>query len=760
MRTFTFHIQDMDCAEEVAILRRVLLPLVATEEHLQFNTLSRTLRVQASTADLAPAQVAAAIAPTGMRAVLMEGAAGERSGGIAPHAASGAKAHTHGDAIAGCSCCGGHCATGTPGQTLWQKHGRVLLCVLSGFALVAGFAVQWAASGSLVAALAEEQPPSPVAFALWGAAIIAGIWRVLPRALFAVRSLRPDMNLLMVVAVLGAVGIGNYFEGASVAFLFAVANQLESWSVGRARSAIKALLDISPETALLLDVQGGEPRPVPVAAVAVGSRVLVRAGDRIALDGVVVRGTSGVDQSPITGESVPVAKTVGDTVFAGTINGEGVLEVQTTLAASETTLARILRMVEEAQSRKAQAVQWVDRFALWYTPAMMVLAVLIAVVPPLLFGGSWSAWFYDALVVLVIACPCALVISTPVTIVSGLTSAARRGVLIKGGSFLELPARLTAITFDKTGTLTEGRPVVTGVAVAPGHDVASVLAVAAALEQHSTHPLARAVLDYATAQGVVPLSTTDQRAVPGFGAEALIDGARYGVGNRRFFTQSGGVMPAWAGDDTVPGTQVLVWHNDQLLGVLGVEDRLRDTATDAVRRLRQTGVRHVVMLSGDNRVTAASVAAQLGGIECRADLFPDDKTAAVEALTAEGNIVAMVGDGINDAPALAAAHVGIAMGGIGSDAAMETADIALMSGDLRLLPWLVDHSRRTMSIIRQNIGFALGLKVVFLLLTLAQYSSLWLAIVADIGGSFAVIFNGLRMLRARPLGGASPSAQR
>ncbi|MBG3878524.1 HAD-IC family P-type ATPase, partial [Desulfovibrio oxamicus] len=347
---------------------------------------------------------------------------------------------------------------------------------------------------------------------LWLAAAVAGAWRVLPRAVHAVRSLRPDMNLLMVTAVIGAAAIGQFFEGASVAFLFAVANQLESWSVDRARSAIAALLDISPSRALLLSRPGdigadigaglpGIPVETAVENVPVGSRILIRAGDRVPLDGTVAAGSSDIDQSPITGESMPVPKRVGEPVYAGTINGGGVLEVLTSRAASDTTLARILHMVEAAQSRRARAVQWVDRFAAVYTPAMLAVAALVAVVPPLFFGGAWSAWVYEALVVLVIACPCALVISTPVSIVAGLASAARNGVLVKGGSFLELPASLTAIAFDKTGTLTLGRPRVARVLPVDGHpqvrDEAAALRIAAALEGPSSHPLARAIVQHA-----------------------------------------------------------------------------------------------------------------------------------------------------------------------------------------------------------------------------------------------------------------------
>jgi Cd2+/Zn2+-exporting ATPase len=482
----------------------------------------------------------------------------------------------------------------------------------------------------------------------------------------------------------------------------------------------------------------------------------------------VAAGTSDIDQSPITGESMPVPKRVGEPVFAGTINGDGVLEVLTTRAASDTTLARILHMVEAAQSRRARAVQWVDRFAAVYTPAMLAVAALVAVVPPLFFGGAWSAWVYEALVVLVIACPCALVISTPVSIVAGLTSAARNGVLVKGGSFLELPASLTAVAFDKTGTLTLGRPRVARVLPVDGHpqvrDAASALRIAAALEGPSSHPLARAIVQHAAQElGAGPddaaddaATVRDHRTLPGLGAEGVVDGMRWRIGNRRFFTQHGapdgpsdGSPTASGAGGSDAGSSVLLWNDAGLAAVLELEDDLRPDARAVLDDLRAAGLRRVVMLTGDNAATAARVAAACGVTDVRADLLPADKTAAVAALVAEGERVAMVGDGVNDAPALATAHLGIAMGGIGSDAAIETADITLMSDDLGKLPWLVRHSRRTLGVIRQNIGFALGLKALFLGLAVFQVASLWMAIVADIGGSFLVIMNGLRLLRPK-----------
>lgn len=820
-----FRIEEMDCANEVSILRRALTPLVGNPDRLEFDVLSRRMRVDMDGLALRPDDVVAAVARTGMRA------APETAGrpGVVPGSLPSASqrhhhghAHCQGDcqshgpadghghpmssehghdhvqadlqatatrpaqipALAGCSCCGGACAVPIPGDAssgllsllpsgltaLWQRQSSLLLCAVSGIALAAGIGVEWARSGSLLAVFAESGVPHAATLVLWLAAAVAGAWRVLPRAVHAVRSLRPDMNLLMVTAVIGAAAIGQFFEGASVAFLFAVANQLESWSVDRARSAIAALLDISPSRALLLslpgDVGGGLPgTPVETAVenVPVGSRILIRAGDRVPLDGTVATGSSDIDQSPITGESMPVPKRAGEPVYAGTINGGGVLEVLTTRAASDTTLARILHMVEAAQSRRARAVQWVDRFAAVYTPAMLAVAALVAVVPPLFFGGAWSAWVYEALVVLVIACPCALVISTPVSIVAGLTSAARNGVLVKGGSFLELPASLTAVAFDKTGTLTRGRPRVARVLPVDGHpqvrDAASALRIAAALEGPSSHPLARAIVQHARQVPGAGLddgaTASDHRTLPGLGAEGVVDGARWRIGNRRYFAQDGpqhgpsGGAESIGTDDADAGSSVLLWNDAGLAAVMELEDDLRPDARAVLDDLRAAGLRRMVMLTGDNAATAARVAVACGVTDIRADLLPADKTAAVAALVAEGERVAMVGDGVNDAPALATAHLGIAMGGIGSDAAIETADITLMSDDLGKLPWLVRHSRRTLGVIRQNIGFALGLKALFLGLAVFQVASLWMAIVADIGGSFLVIMNGLRLLRPK-----------
>ncbi|MEZ4396909.1 MAG: heavy metal translocating P-type ATPase [Candidatus Krumholzibacteriia bacterium] len=634
----------------------------------------------------------------------------------------------------------------------WDWRGR--LTALSGLLLVAAFIAHQVTRGWR-AALEGGSPPL-AATLLYGGAVLAGLLFVLPRAWRSLARLRPDMNLLMTIAVLGAVALGALFEAAAVSFLFAFSLVLESWSVGRARRAIARLLEIAPETARLLDAAGAE-SAVAVERVDVGARIRVLAGERIPLDGEVVAGRGGVDQSPLTGESLPVAKAPGDAVYAGCINGEGVLEIAVTHTSRESLLARILREVEEARGNRAQAERWVDGFARVYTPIMLGVAALIALVPPLVFGGAWSRWIYEALVILVIACPCALVISTPVSIVAGLARAAREGVLIKGGVYLELPARLKAMAFDKTGTLSRGELEIARVSPAPesGLDETALLGLAARLEAHSTHPLATAVREAAAARELATPPAEDMETVPGRGLTGHVDGRAYWIGSPAWMGELGrdprGVAMAMARAEAKGHSLLLVADEIRIVGLLAARDALRPEAAAALGELARLGIRHQEVLSGDGSrvVETLGPALRAGGATptLRAELLPDAKARALRALAAHGP-VAMVGDGINDAPALAAADLGIAMGAMGADAAIETADIALMSDDLAHLPWLVRHSRRVLGIIRQNLGLALGLKLIFLALALADRATLWMAIVADMGASLLVIANALRLLRA------------
>lgn len=715
-----FKIHGLDCVEEVAVLRRELGPLVGGEENLSFDILSGKLTVAARSAELSPEAIRQAVAATGMRAEAW------REEGAGPQE-----------------------------ESFWQRRGRTVLTAVSGLCTLLAFLVHaWLAGGFREAFGSEGTGLShsvPVAVrVLYALGILAGGWYILPKAWFAARRLRPDMNLLMLVAVLGALALGDWLEGATVAFLFALSLALESWSVGRARKAVAALMDLAPPTARLQRPDGSEEQ-VPPDQVPVGSLVLVNPGERIPLDGRVERGASDVNQAPITGESVPVAKQAGDEVFAGTINGDGALTVQCTKHAGDTTLAHIIRLVGEAQSRRAPSEQWVEKFAQVYTPAVMGLAAAVLLIPPLLFGGAWQDWFYRALVLLVIACPCALVISTPVSIVAALAASARNGVLIKGGLYIEAPARLKAIALDKTGTLTEGKPTVVGIVALSGHDEKEVLERAAALEARSTHPLARAVVAYARQQSVAIQPGEDFQVLQGKGATGRFNGKQYWLGSHRYLEERGQETEevhqrledlAQAGR-----TVVVVGKEDHVCGFIALADAVRPGTKQTLQALRDAGIKHLVMLTGDNQGTAQAIAREAGVDEFQAELLPADKVTAVEFLVARYGSVAMVGDGVNDAPALGRATLGIAMGAAGSNAAIETADIALMSDDLSKLPWLIRHSKRTLLIIRQNIAFSLSVKAVFVALTFVGYASLWAAIAADMGASFLVIFNGLRLLR-------------
>jgi Cd2+/Zn2+-exporting ATPase len=460
-----------------------------------------------------------------------------------------------------------------------------------------------------------------------------------------------------------------------------------------------------------------------------------------------------VNQAPITGESLPVTKEPGSAVFAGTINGNGVIDVRSTKRASDTTLAHVIRLVGESQGRRSPSEQWVNRFARIYTPTVFAVALLTAIIPPLLFHQRWDTWFYQSLVLLVIGCPCALVISTPVSIVAGLAAAARNGVLVKGGLALETPARLKVIAMDKTGTLTEGKPAVAKVVAMNGHTEQELLERAGALESSSQHPLARAICEFVSARGLKTGAVTDFTLIPGKGATARLDGRSFWLGSHRFLEERGQETPevhAILIDLSASGHSVVVIGNEtHVCGFIALADRLRPGVQELLASTRRLGVPHVVMLTGDNEGTARTIAKQAGIEEVRAELLPGDKVTAIEGLVQRYGSVAMVGDGVNDAPAMARASMGIAMGAIGSDAAIEAADVALMSDNLHQLPWLIAHSRRTLAIIRQNIVLSLAVKFVFVALAFAGHASLWAAIAADMGVSLLVIVNALRLLESR-----------
>ncbi|NLF85542.1 MAG: heavy metal translocating P-type ATPase [Lentisphaerae bacterium] len=716
-----YRVQGLDCAEEVVILRREVgaLPGVI---NLEFDVVNARMSVEYDAEAVPPERIVAAVDATGMKALPWE------IRGVAP---SG---------------------------SFWVQHGRLVLAVLGGVLLVAGFVTHWMLHGSLLDAFAgspAETHTFPLSvILLYGGATVAGAWFVVPRAVSAARRLRPDMNLLMVLAVIGAMAIGEWFEAATVAVLFAVALLLEHWSVERARHAIGALLDLSPRTARIRGSDDGELHELPVGEVPTGARGVVRPGERIPLDGDVTQGGTTVNQAPITGESMPVVKRPGDPVYAGTVNLEGVIEFRSTRPATDTTLARIVHLVARAQSRRARSEQWVDRFAVHYTPLMMFAALAAAVLPPLLCAVPWADGVYRGLVILVIACPCALVISTPVSIVSALTASARAGVLVKGGIILEAAGRLKALALDKTGTLTRGQPDVQRIVPFHGHTAEDVMARAAALESSSEHPLARAIIRQARAAGLRPPAASGFRSMPGKGAEALLDGRMFWIGSHRFMHEKGQETPevhAQALELEDAGHTVVALGNDtHVCGLISIADSLRDGVPRILDAIRRAGVERVVMLTGDNEGTARAIAAEAGIDEFHCELLPEDKVAVVGRLVREHTHVAMVGDGINDTPAMAAATFGIAMGAMGTDTALETADVALMSDDLSRLPWLIRQSRRTLGIIRQNIAFALGLKIVFIALTMAGRASLWMAIAADTGATLLVVFNSLRLLGATP----------
>ncbi len=578
-----------------------------------------------------------------------------------------------------------------------------------------------------------------------GSALVGG-WNFFPKGWRAARALALDMNFLMTVAILGAVGIGEYAEGAAIAFLFAVAELLERYAVDRARSSVEALMLLAPETARVR--RGGEELTVPVDELVPGEVFVVRPGERLPTDGTVVEGHSAVDQSPVTGESMPVEKAVGATVYAGTINREGFLAVRVDKAASDSTLARIIRLVEEAEGRKTTTERFVERFARVYTPVVTVMAILTVAVPVLAFGGDFTVWFTRGLTLLVIACPCALVISTPVAVVSGVTAAARHGVLIKGGTYLEAFGQVRAVALDKTGTVTFGRPEVVDVRVEgdePGQARAA-LARIAAVEVRSEHPVARALVEHAGSLGVRPAGAVEAfAATPGRGARARVDGVDVVVGAPHFVAPGTAPPEEWV---DLPGSVVAASVDGVVVAWYRIADRTRRSAARHLAELRAEGIERLVMLTGDAAPTAEAVGRELGVDEVRAELLPEQKVEAVRELTRTYGPVAMVGDGINDAPALAAAGVGIVMGAAGSDAALETADIALMGDDLSRLPYVRVLSREAVRVIRVNIALALGVKAVLAIgVPLGAVSLITAVLVGDMGVSLAVTLNALRLAR-------------
>lgn len=686
----TFRIDEMDCAHEVAILERRLGRLDGIAA-LDADVLARRLRVHFDAATTDTARIAEAVAETGMRAWPVDG--GSRT-------ADDARRTTFPILLAG-----------------------AVASNLLAFVAWAVAAPPWSVRVLLLVAIALALPGT------------------LARAWQALRGRRLDIHALMVVAVVGALVIDEWFEAAAVVVLFGIAQWLETRSLERARRAVRDVFAIVPEIA---EVRGADGLAVlAVRDVAVGTDVLVRPGSRVPLDGSVIEGASTVDQSAITGESVPVDRGPGDAVYAGSINGDGAIVVRVERPHDDTAVARILHLVEQAQSRRAHVQTLVERFAAVYTPAVLALAVAVAVVPPLAAGVAWSAAVHTALVLLVISCPCALVIATPVAVVSALSGAARRGLLLKGGSVLERLAEVRTVAFDKTGTLTEGVLDVTSVLTAPGVDRSELLRLAASLEQQVHHPVAKTVVRLAIHEGLVLSTPTGVTATPGGGVSGMLNGTRVDVGSLRWLaSMDGRDLPV---DDTT-GLSLGVLIDGRFAGGAVVRDRARPEAARVVARLRGLTDGRVWMFSGDSERVAAELARAVGVEHWKAALLPHEKVAAVEVLQRDAGHVLMVGDGVNDGPALATAHVGLAVGG-GTDVAFEAADGALMQANLSLVPYAMALGRRTVSTIRLNVALALGLKVVVVALAMMQLASLWLAVAADVGASLVVVAVSLRLLR-------------
>ncbi len=693
----TFRVEGLDCREEVDLIERRFRHLDGLED-FTVDLIGQRLHVRYDAARLTTSTIAGAVADTGLRAWL-EHEAEESGAGRGPHR----------------------------------------LAIAAAGSLLFGVA---AAAGAL------DRPVS--ATVLYAAALAVGLTLTAPRAWRSLRARALDIHVLMLAAAAGAVALGQWAEAAAVVLLFAVAQLVEARTLERARHAIRSLMDLAPAEALVREAEGERRRPI--AEVPRGAIVLVRPGEKVPLDGEVVAGESAVNQAPVTGESLPADKAPGDEVFAGSINGAGALDVRVTRVGRDTRLARMIHLVERAQAQRAPTQTLVDRFARVYTPAVVGLAGLLAIVPPLASDLSWRTAAGRALVLLVVACPCALVISTPVSVVAALAAAARRGVLFKGGVHLERASRVRCIAFDKTGTLTSGRPEVVDVLALDGLPPPALLGLAASVERRSSHPIAQAILEHTASLGIAVPPGDEVRALVGLGAEGRVGGARILIGNHRLFEERRLCSPALharLASVTASGrTAVLVARDDAPVGIIAVRDRPRPAGRETVRRLRLEGLHPIVLLSGDAPATARAVADELGADECLAELLPEDKVAAVEALRARHGAVAMVGDGINDAPALAAADLGIAMGAAGSDAALETADVALMADDLLMIPYVFRLSRAAVRNIRANFAIALTLKAAFVALAAVGVATLWMAIAADTGASLIVIANALRLLRA------------
>ncbi|WP_435367781.1 heavy metal translocating P-type ATPase [Metabacillus litoralis] len=621
---------------------------------------------------------------------------------------------------------------------LTKKNNDNGLIIMSGILIALGFIGSYTGISSMMSNL------------LYAVAMVISGYKPVKSAFYSIKSRSLDMNVLMSVAAIGAALIGEWLEGATVVWLFSLGTTLQNKSIEKTRNSIRNLMDLAPQEAWTK--AGTELIKKSVEDVSVGDIVVIKPGDRIPLDGVLLQGESSVNQAPITGESIPVDKVIGDTVYAGTINESGSLEIKVTKLVEDTTISKIIHLVEEAQEQKAPTQAFVDKFASIYTPIVFVLALAVMVLPPLLNFGTWGEWFYKGLELLVVACPCALVISTPIAIVSAIGNAAKNGVLIKGGTFLETAGSINAIAFDKTGTLTEGKPKVSEIKTLNTLEE-ELLSITLTLEDYSTHPIAKTIVEYAKIKGIQPKNGELFKSIVGKGVQATIDGVVHYAGNVKLFEELkiplDNIKSQVLNIQSEGKTVVIIGNEKEVLGVISVSDTLRKTSVKGLQGLKQVGIKEVVMLTGDNEGTAKMISSEANVSRFFAELMPEDKVEAIKQLQKEGYKVAMVGDGINDAPALATADLGIAMGGAGTDTAMETADIVLMADNLEKLPHTINLSRKALALIKQNIWFSLIVKFIALALIFPGWLTLWIAVLSDTGAAIIVILNALRLLKVK-----------
>ncbi len=709
-----FFVKELDCQDEIALLKKVLESKKGIL-NLSFDVISAKMIVEYERNKISPAQIIQYVKGVGLHARL-----GTKKPDLEKISA-------------------------------WSKSGRMIMVILSGIFIVAGFLTDHFLVKETIREFHQRHyvkifPYIP--FLCYGISMLTGLWFVVPKAFHSIKRVRGDMNLLMFIAVLGALFIGQWFEAASVAFLFSLALVLEHRTIQKARGAIAKLLNLGVKNARVLT--GDQEKIVEVDNLKLGDKILIKPGEKIPIDSIITEGDTVVNQAPITGESMPVEKTVGDEIYAGTVNLQKALVCEVSKLSQETLLAKMIYLVEEAHMKKASSEKWIEKFAGIYTPVMILVALTIALVPPLFFHEHWLVWIYRALVVLVIACPCALVISTPVTIVSALTASARNGVLIKGGTYLEIAAKLEAIAFDKTGTLTKGEPTLAQLISTSDLKEDDLLLIAASLEQNSSHPLASAIVSRAKERQISLTKADSFVEHYGKGAEGKINNVKYYIGSHKFLherkLESLTVHKEAERLEKQGFSIVALTDETKVLALFALADTPRDHIQPVLRKLKRRGIDKLIMLTGDNTTSAETIANNLGIDEFFSELLPEAKVHTIEKLQETYSYVAMVGDGINDAPALATASLGIAMGTIGSDIARETADIALMTDDLSKLPWLIYHARKALKVIKQNVAFSLVVKVIFLTLALFGLSSLWMAIAADTGAALLVVFNALRLL--------------